>query len=299
MALPVLFGANVDPVWQEPKAPLRQTLAAERLGLDLVTVQDHPYQAAFYDTWTLVTYLVASTERITLVPTVSSLPLRPPAVLAKSAASLDVLSGGRIQLGLGAGAFWEAIEAMGGPRRSRKEAVDALTEAVSVVRAMWSGERSVRTTGKHYAVSGVHPGPHPGPGLGLWLGAYGPRTLALTGARADGWLPSHAYLGLDRLPDAVRRLDDAAAEAGRDPASLRKIYNVSGHIGGADRGAFHGPLSRWRDDVVTTVVEHGMNGIVFWPGDDHERQMSVFAEELVPLVREDLATRDPARQIEE
>ncbi|MCF6421346.1 MULTISPECIES: LLM class flavin-dependent oxidoreductase [Amycolatopsis] len=290
MALPVLFGANVDPVWRQPDAPLRQARAAERLGLDLVTVQDHPYQSAFYDTWTLVTYLVASTERVTLVPTVSSLPLRPPAVLAKSAASLDLLSGGRIQLGLGAGAFWEAIEAMGGPRRDRKEAVDALAEAVTVVRAMWSGERSVRTTGRYYALSGVHPGPRPGRGLGLWLGAYGPRTLALTGARADGWLPSHAYLGLDRLGDAVRRIDDAAAGAGRDPAGIRKVYNVSGVIGGADRGAFHGPLSRWRDDVVTSITEHGMNGIVFWPGDDHERQLEIFAEELVPLVREDLAT---------
>ena len=89
----------------------------ERLGLDLVTIQDHPYQAAFYDTWTLLTYLAGRTERITFVPTVATLPLRPPAVLAKSAATLDLLTGGRVQLGLGAGAFWDAIVAMGGPRR--------------------------------------------------------------------------------------------------------------------------------------------------------------------------------------
>ena len=67
---------------------------------------------------------------MTLVPTVATLPLRPPAVLAKSAASLDLLAGGRVQLGLGAGAFWDAIAAMGGPRRGPREAVAALDEAI-------------------------------------------------------------------------------------------------------------------------------------------------------------------------
>ena len=291
MSLPVLFGANVDPLWQTPEAPLHHALTAERLGLDLVTVQDHPYQAAFYDTWTLVSYLVARTQRITVVPTVSSLPLRPPAVLAKAAASLDVLSGGRVQLGLGAGAFWDGVVAMGGPRRAPKEAVDALTEAIDVVRAMWSRQRSVRVNGEHYSLAGVHPGPPPGPGLGLWLGAYGKRTLSLTGARADGWLPSHAFLGLGQLGDAVKRLDDAAADAGRDPAGIRKVYNIAGRITAGDTGPFDGPLTRWRDEVLQVVVEHGMNGIVFWPAEDYERQVDVFAEELVPLVRQELAAR--------
>jgi alkanesulfonate monooxygenase SsuD/methylene tetrahydromethanopterin reductase-like flavin-dependent oxidoreductase (luciferase family) len=79
---------------------------------------------------------------------------------------------------------------------------------------------------------------------------YGPRTLALTGARADGSLPSHAYLGLDRLGDAVGRLDAAATEAGRDPGELRKVDNIAGRIGTDDRGPFDGShgatrSSRW------------------------------------------------------
>src|SRR6478609_3385699 len=147
MALPVLFGANVDPVWQPPDAPLQHALTAERLGLDLITIQDHPYQVAFYDAWTLLTYLAGRTERVTLVPTVATLPLRPPAMLAKSAASLDLLTGGRVQLGLGTGAFWDAIAAMDGPRRGPREAVDALEEAIAVIRAMWSGKPSVRVNG--------------------------------------------------------------------------------------------------------------------------------------------------------
>nr|WP_256122984.1 LLM class flavin-dependent oxidoreductase [Streptomyces sp. LUP47B] len=118
-----------------------------------MTIQDHPYQAAFDDTWTLLTFLAARTRHVTLVPTVSSLPLRPPAVLAKAVTTLDRLTGSRVQLGLGAGAFWEAVEAMGGSRRTPREAVDALEEAITLIRAMWSGERSVRTHGAHYSLS--------------------------------------------------------------------------------------------------------------------------------------------------
>ncbi len=288
MTLPVLFGANVDPLWQPADLPVRHAMEAERRGLDLVTIQDHPYQAAFYDTWTLLSYLAGRTERITFLPTVATLPLRPPAVLAKSAASLDLLTGGRVQLGLGAGAFWDAIVAMGGPRRSPGEAVAALEEAIAVIRAMWSDERSINVDGAHYRVAGVHPGPPPGPGLGIWLGAYGPRMLALTGAAADGWLPSHAFLGVDELPPALARIDDAAKAVGRDPARLRKVYNISGLIGPETSEPFRGTVTQWTDQLLA-VHALGMNGFVYWPADDHERQLVRFAEEVVPAVRAALA----------
>ena len=222
---------------------------------------------------------------MTLVPTVATLPLRPPAVLAKSAASLDLLTGGRVQLGLGAGAFWDAIAAMGGPRRSPREAVEALDEAIQVIRAMWSGQRSVQVKGNHYGLAGTRPGPAPSPGLGIWLGAYGPRMLALTGAAADGWMPSHAFLGLDRLPDAVARVNAAAAAAGRDPAALRKIYNIAGLVGRESDQPFQGSAPQWTDQLASLVTEHGMNGFVFWPADDRENQLARFAEEVVPAVR--------------
>jgi alkanesulfonate monooxygenase SsuD/methylene tetrahydromethanopterin reductase-like flavin-dependent oxidoreductase (luciferase family) len=284
VSLPILFGANVDPVWNDRDQPLRQARDAERRGLDLVTVQDHPYQAAFYDTWTLLSYVAARTEHITVVPTVA-LPLRPPAMLAKAAASLDVLTGGRIQLGLGAGAFWDAIAAMGGPRRSTREAVESLDQALDVIHALWSGKRAVRAGGSIYSVSGVHPGPTPSAGLGVWVGSYGPKMLALTGAKAQGWMPSLSYLGLDRLGEASERIDDAAASAGRDPATLRKVYNVSGMIGPASRQAFVGPPAQWVDDIVDVVRRFRMNAFTYWPADDYDRQIGLFAEEVVPAVR--------------
>ena len=288
MTSPVLFGANVDPTWADPAYPVRLTQVAERLGLDLVTVQDHPYQRAFYDTWTLIAVLAAKTERVLLVPTVANLPLRPPAMLAKAAASLDLLCGGRVELGLGAGAFWDAIVAMGGQRRGGGEAVDALGEAIEVIRLMWSDQRSVRFTGLHYRLAGVHPGPPPARPIGIWLGAYGPRLLALTGAKADGWLPSLGFLGLDRLPGAVARIDSAAEQAGRDPATIRKVYNLNGIIGAESDEPFQGSPAQWTEQLLTLTREHGMNGYVYWPNDDHERQIRIFAEQVVPQARQAL-----------
>ena len=129
---------------------LSQAQEAERLGLDYVAVQDHPYQRRFVDTSTLLSMIAATTSRIGLFPDVANLPLRPPAVLAKAAASIDVLSGGRFELGLGAGGFWDAIEAYGGPRHNPGDALDALAEAIEVIRKVWSGERNLRFDGKHY-----------------------------------------------------------------------------------------------------------------------------------------------------
>jgi len=100
-------------------------------------------------TWTLLSMVAATTSRVGLFPDVANLPLRPPAVLAKAAASLDVLSGGRFELGLGAGGFWDAIEAFGGPRRSPSESYAALAEVIEVIRKVWSGERNLRFEGEH------------------------------------------------------------------------------------------------------------------------------------------------------
>ncbi|MFF8293228.1 LLM class flavin-dependent oxidoreductase [Streptomyces sp. NPDC016309] len=237
-----------------------------------------------------MSYLTARTKQVVFVPAVVNLPLRPPAMLAKAAASLDLLSGGRLRLGLGAGAFWEAIVAMGGPRRGKKEAVDALAEAMEVIRAMWSGHRSARAGGGHYKVAGVHPGPAPSADLGIWLGAYGPRMLTLTGRKADGWLPTLSFLGPDRLGEAIQRIDDAGQQAGRDPAAIRKVYNLNGLITPASKGPFHGPAQQWAEEITALVRDLGMNGFVYWPDQDHQRQLALFAREVVPVVRRNLAT---------
>ena len=127
----------------------------EERGLDWIGIQDHPYQRRFVDTWTLMGAIAAATTRVGFFPDVANLPLRPPAVLGKAAASLDVLSGGRFELALGAGSFWDAIEAYGGPRREPRDALAALEEAIQVIRLIWSGERNLRFDGARITVSPV------------------------------------------------------------------------------------------------------------------------------------------------
>jgi alkanesulfonate monooxygenase SsuD/methylene tetrahydromethanopterin reductase-like flavin-dependent oxidoreductase (luciferase family) len=113
---PVRFGVFVTP--EATERPLQNATLADALGFDLVGIQDHPYQRRFFDTWTLLTAIAMRTERITVFPDVANLPLRPPSMLAKAAATLDILSGGRLELGLGAGGFWDGIRAYDGQVRT-------------------------------------------------------------------------------------------------------------------------------------------------------------------------------------
>jgi alkanesulfonate monooxygenase SsuD/methylene tetrahydromethanopterin reductase-like flavin-dependent oxidoreductase (luciferase family) len=183
----LLFGAFITPSAADPDQVVGLTRLAEASGLDLATFQDHPYQPAFLDTWTLMSYLAAATTSIRLAGNVLNLPLRQPVVLARSAASLDLLSGGRFELGLGAGAFWDAIEASGGRRLTAGEAVVALEEAVRIIRAVWDtpARGGVRVEGRYHRAVGAKRGPAPAHDIGIWVGAYRPRMLRLVGRMAD------------------------------------------------------------------------------------------------------------------
>ena len=221
------FGVFVTPSNEQPAAVVELAVLADRAGLDLVTFQDHPYQRRFLDTWTLLSYVAARTQRVRLAPNVLNLPLRPPAIVARSVASLDLLSGGRVELGIGSGAFWDAIEALGGRRLRPGESVDALEEAIDVIRALWADERRGATfEGEHYRLAGAARGPRPAHDVAIWIGAYKPRMLALTGRKGDGWLPSLSYLEPGDLAAGNAAIDEAAVAAGRDPAAIRRLLNV-------------------------------------------------------------------------
>jgi alkanesulfonate monooxygenase SsuD/methylene tetrahydromethanopterin reductase-like flavin-dependent oxidoreductase (luciferase family) len=273
----VRLGVFIVPDATDPAATVEQVLAAERSGLDVVGIQDHPYQRRFFDTWTLLAYAAGRTERIRLIPDVINLPLRQPAVLAKAAASLDVLSGGRVELGLGAGAFWDGVAAMGGPRRTPKESVDALIEAIEILRGFWSGERSLTFEGEHYSVRGAQPGPPPAHRIGIWLGAYGPRMLRVTGRLADGWLPSIGtrFLPDDAVAGAQAAIDEAARKADRDAAEIERAANVTAL--GDDPA---GQLARVFSDLGFATA------FVSVPDDDRVGFVRRLGEDVAPRVRE-------------
>ena len=258
----------------------------EARGLDWIGVQDHPYQRRFVDTWALLGAIAAATTQVGFFPDVANLPLRPPAIMAKAAASLDVLSGGRFELGLGAGGFWDAVEAYGGPRREPRDALEALEEAIHVIRLIWSGERNLRFTGTHYRLAGAHSGPVPAHPIGIWLGVYRPRALRLAGRLADGWVPS--------LRGEITRW------ARLGPASTRPQPRQAGIRRRSAVWSTSTARSPMAPDSASCVVQPTSGStssrtwqlvtadtFMFWgEGDD---QLPRFAEEVAPAVRAQVA----------
>src|SRR6195256_6817405 len=151
----LLFGTFITPINGPAQRPVELAVLGEELGFALVTFQAPPYQPAFLDTWTLLAWVAARTKRVHVSANVLNLPLRSPAVLARAAASLDLLSGGRFDLGLGAGGFWDGVAAMGGRRLTSGQAVDALSEGIDLIRSVWGqGDRPrFDVDGEYYRVS--------------------------------------------------------------------------------------------------------------------------------------------------
>jgi alkanesulfonate monooxygenase SsuD/methylene tetrahydromethanopterin reductase-like flavin-dependent oxidoreductase (luciferase family) len=261
---PLRFGIFPSPRADSAQETLQMVRVADEAGFDLVGIQDHPYQRRFLDTWTLMAFVLSKTDRITVFPDVANLPLRPPRMIAKAAASLDLLSGGRFELGLGAGAFWEGIEAMGGRKLSPKQSVDALEQAIVELREFWKGE-------------GKFEGPRPAHEIGIWIGAYKPRMLRITGAMADGWIPSQSYLPPDQAPDAMKRVDDAAQADGRDPKQIRRVYNLLSD---------EPPVA---EQIAGFATELGFDSFIFSPPDLHELER--LARDVVPAIKEEVARR--------
>jgi hypothetical protein len=290
----ISFGTFITPQAQRPQDVVALAQLTERAGLDLATFQDHPYQSAFLDTWTLLSWVAAQTETVRLSANVINLPLRPPAVLARSAASLDLLSGGRFELGLGAGAFWDAIEAMGGPRRTPGQGVDALEEALEIIRAIWNPaeRRGVYLDGEHYRVHGAKRGPEPAHDISIWLGARKPRMLRLIGRKADGWIPPGLPYLLEgdwqgELERGNRTIDEAATAAGRDPREVRRLLNITGAFEPGSRGLLQGPPQQWVEELLPLVLELGLSAFIVMT--DDPRTIQIYGQEVAPALREAVA----------
>jgi len=285
----IQFGTFITPINQEPQQPVLLARFSEQLGYDLVTFQDHPYQPAFLDTWTLLSYVAAQTEKIHLSGNVLNGQLRQPAVLAGAAASLDLLSGGRFELGLGAGGFTEAIVSMGAPELTRGEAVTALSEAIDIIRGSWAVDDPsyFKVEGRFHHVDGLKRGPAPAHPVGIWLGSYKPRSLRLLGTKADGWLPSLGRMSSEELDAANATIDEAAVAAGRDPRAIRRLANIGGAFLPERRAFLQGPPASWVDDLVPLALEKGFGTFII--GSDDPTTLQTFAEQVAPAVREAVA----------
>ncbi len=292
----IAFGYFLVPDAGDPEGVLETARLADRLGYDLLAVQDHPYQRAHLDALALLGVILAQTERIRVFQDVGNLPLRPPAVFAKAAATLDLLSGGRFEAGLGGGGFLDAARAMGAPALTPGESLEALEEAVAILRAFWSGARSLRFDGPHYRLDGARPGPAPAHQIGIWLGAAKPRALALTGRVADGWAaPLMTYMPPAATAEAQAIIDRAAREAGRDPRDVRRIYNVSGAFTAAAPApasdsdeAIVGPPQHWEEVLTHFARDLGFSTFLLIAPPDPD-MLRTFIEDVAPKVRERVA----------
>jgi alkanesulfonate monooxygenase SsuD/methylene tetrahydromethanopterin reductase-like flavin-dependent oxidoreductase (luciferase family) len=292
------FGVSLFPSAETLAQQLRIAEMADRAGIEYIGAQDHPYNAEFTDTWSLLTYIAARTQHVHILPNVLNMPLRPAPMLAKSAATIDVMTGGRVELGIGAGAFAQGTYSMGGPNRSAGESVDALGEAIEVMKNFWLGAETGRTLnfpGKYYQLRNVQAGPAPAHQIGVWVGSYAPRMLRLTGRLADGWLPSSGYLPAERVLAAQALIDEGASKAGRAASAIRRGYNVMGMIlpegygaRGQRPGILMGTAQQWVDELTRYYYDLRLDTFIFWPSNDEEGQTRRFIEEVVPALRDKL-----------
>jgi len=279
----VRFGINISTSAGPGADPVAAAQRAEALGFDFVSASDHLHGShPTFETWTLLAWIAARTARIQIVSNVLGLPYRAPAVIAKMGESLARLSGGRYVLGLGAGGSDDEFRAFGLPVRTAGEKVDALEEALTIVRGLWSGAE-YSFEGEHYATHGARLEPKPDAPIPIWLGVYGRRSLTLAGRYADGWLPSLPYAPPAVVPEMRDRVRSAAEAAGRDPAALTFAYNLGVHVGSGVRS--ERVVSGNPAEVVERlreIADLGFDTLNFWPVGNEAEQAEALAREVVP-----------------
>ena len=278
----LIFGMNVSTSVGPDAGPVQTARRAEELGFDFVSCNDHPGGSRpNHETWTLVTWIAASTTRVL------GMPLRPPAVLAKMTETLDRLSGGRMILGLGAGGNDTELCSFGAPAATPGQRIDALAEAIDIIRGMWS-QPAFTYSGKAHATVAAELEPKPRRAIPIWLGTFGPRALALTGRVADGWIPTLGYVSTEELLALRQRVVAAAVDAGRDPLAIACVLNLDIGLDGYGQ---HDPdaVTGSPDEIaeqLATFVEHGFTGFnVDAGGDAPDEQLARIAAEVIPHVR--------------
>jgi alkanesulfonate monooxygenase SsuD/methylene tetrahydromethanopterin reductase-like flavin-dependent oxidoreductase (luciferase family) len=272
---------------------------AEAMGFDQVWVGDHfvnPYvpEQDWFDGWLILAALAASTGRVRLGPLVSSVTLHNPARLARMAMTVDHLSGGRLELGIGPGGAPLDYAMTGLPIWPPGERVDRLEETLEIVEALLE-LGAVDHRGRHYRIEGalVSPRPVQQPRPPITVGALGRRAIGVAARHADTWNTYGVAVGRDirgaldhaGAVEATRQrvalLEEACIAAGRDPASIRRSFLTFQGITEPIREpeAFIGFV---RDFQATGIDDF----VLYWPdGDDGERRLAALVDEALPVLR--------------
>jgi probable F420-dependent oxidoreductase len=253
-------------IGNDPSALKTLATTVEALGYDYIGAPDHVIQAGqpieqgwraqytrdfpHHEPMLLFAFMACATETLRFQTAVLILAQRPAVLVAKQAAELDVLSGGRLELGIGIG--WNALEftALHQDFSNRGRRVE---EQVEVMRKLWT-EELVTYKGKWHEVedAGLAPMPVQQP-IPLWIGAFEPRAVARAGRIADGWLLKPQLMpGDDETTTVVQTFRDAAAEAGRDVSALGMGATV--HLNQGGPNAWIDQVGAWREMGATQVT---------------------------------------------
>lgn len=282
------FGLNIATSASPGRDPIAEAQRAEDLGFDFISSNDHPCgDSPIFETWTLLTWIAASTSRIRIATRVLGVPYRAPAMVAKMAESLDRLSGGRLILGMGGGGADDEFKAFGLNVPSAREKVEGLEEAVRIVRGLWT-EETFTFDGRHHHTLDAQIEPKPEHEIPIWLGTFGPRALEVTGRVADGWIPSFDMAPPEDIPAMRDRIFTAARAAGRDPDRFTCAYNLQVRVDDATPsrpGVVSGSAGAVTE-AFAGFAALGFSALNLIPmGPDKDEQVERIAKEVLPALR--------------
>lgn len=257
---------------------LERVRRAEEMGFGCVWIPDHYINGRrleddWFEAWATLGALAATTERIRLGTLVSSITLRNPSVLARAATTLDHISGGRLELGIGAAGSSTDHSMTGIPERTGAERAERLEEAVAIVRGLLT-DGHADAVGPHYPIEGAQLCPQPvqDPRPPVTVGALGKRSMRLAARLADAWNTQPMRAGapfgdvltgeeeLSLLRERTAFVDRACEDVGRDPATLRHSYLL---LGTYRRGPGEPPAFVERAETLRAAGAHEL--ILYWP----------------------------------
>jgi alkanesulfonate monooxygenase SsuD/methylene tetrahydromethanopterin reductase-like flavin-dependent oxidoreductase (luciferase family) len=286
-----------------PNASWRELLDrfryVERLGFDLVTIADHFVDwknpaVPWLEAWTVLAAVARATKRIRLATYVSQIPLRHPAMLARQALTVDQISGGRLEVGLGTGLTIDpAYDMIGIPNWEPKERVARFGEYVEIVDRLLSSEKS-SYDGRYYRVKDavMNPRPVQRPRPPIVVAALGPVMLRHAARYADNWnslsFAASFEEQLAETADRIARIDAACAAIGRDPSSLRRSYLMfdPGSRATGGRIAYYESADLFAD-MVDRITELGISELgLYFPAVPAQRPMfERIAREVIPTLK--------------
>jgi alkanesulfonate monooxygenase SsuD/methylene tetrahydromethanopterin reductase-like flavin-dependent oxidoreductase (luciferase family) len=305
----VQIGVYIPQVGITFDALLARALRVEAMGFNSLWVFDHLYSpglpaAPAFEGWTLATALLARTTTLRVGHLVLDNNLRHPALVARMASTLDVISGGRLELGIGSGSYELEHHQGGFAWGTVRERSERLEEALEIITRMCTGEPTT-FAGTHYQVDDLPnlPPPTQQPHPPIHIGGVGPRyTIPLVAKYADVWnVPTY---GLADWKSRIPALEAACEQAGRDPAEIRRSLEavlvvapdeaaLAGELERAERryqgagwGLHEGGFIGTSDQIVErlrTAEQDGVDLVIVFPSDRGERDMlDLLATEVLP-----------------